>query len=184
MTTTQPSSLAARADWSERPLRDLIRYIVDGHHVFTREALDALLPLAHEVARAHGGRYPHLVEVVGLLRELEDDIRSHLAEEEQMLFPLIEELDIASRAPGGRTHRLPPELEDGPVRALLLEHDHAGDVLRALRATTRDYAAPGDASEGHKALLSKIAALDEDLRRHMELEGGVLIPRARALAGL
>ena len=171
-------------DWSARTLRELMEHIVLCHHAFTRDALSAIVPLAHEVAREHGGRHPHLVEVVGLLRALDEDLRDHLAAEERFLFPFIEELDIASRTPGARERSARIESIDGPLRAMLFEHDHAGDVLRALRATTNDYATPEDASAAYRALSARLVELEEDLVHHMTLEREILIPRARALAGI
>jgi regulator of cell morphogenesis and NO signaling len=174
----------ATQDWQDRTLRDLIEHIVSYHHAFTRSALGSLVPLANEVARDHGGRHPYLLEVHSLLRELEDDMQSHLASEEQVLFPFVEELDIASRTSGRRPQASHAEVIDEPLRSLLFEHDHAGDVLKVLRATTNDYSIPPDADASYSALFEGILALEADLVRHMELEEQVLIPRAKALAGL
>lgn len=170
--------------WKDRTLRDLIKHLVDHHHAFTRRALGELVPLANEVARDHGGRHPYLLEVHSLLRELQDDMESHLAAEEQVLFPFVEELDIASRTAGDRRRTSQGEVIEGQLRGLLFEHDHAGDVLGVLRSTTKDYAVPADADARCKALFEGMAALDADLRRHMDLEELVLLPRARALAGV
>jgi regulator of cell morphogenesis and NO signaling len=169
-------------DWKDRTLRDLIRHIVDGHHAFTRKALGELVALSDEVARDHGGRHPYLLEIHGLLLELDDDMRSHLAAEEQFLFPFIEELDIASRASGPRRRASHGEAIAEPVRRLLFEHDHAGDVLKTLRTTTNDYATPPDADVRYEALFEGMRALEADLALHMELEEHVLLPRAQALA--
>jgi regulator of cell morphogenesis and NO signaling len=174
----------ATQDWKDRTLRELIKHLVDEHHAFTRRTLDELAPLATNAAATLGGRHPYLIEVHCLLRELRDDMQSHLAAEEQVLFPFVEELDIASRTASRGRPASQAEVLDGPVRSLLFDHDHASDVLNALRTTTRDYAIPADADETCQALFEKMAALDADLVQHMELEEKVLIPRAKALAGL
>jgi len=171
-------------DWQDRTLRDLIKHIVDEHHAFTRSTLARLVPLANEVARDHGGRHPYLLEIHSILRGLEDDMQSHLAAEEQVLFPFLEEIDIAARSPGRRRQAGHGEAIEEPVRSLLFEHDHAGDVLKVLRATTNDYEIPEDADANYRALFDGMLALEADLARHMELEEQVLIPRAMALVGL
>ena len=170
-------------DWSQKSLRDLMQHIVGQHHAFTRDALAAILPLADTVTRDHAGRLPYLIEVLGLLRELDDDLRAHLAAEERFLFPFIEELDIASRTPGGQRS---PRVEslDGPLHAMLFEHDHAHDVLSALRTTANGYAAPDDATAPYRDLFKRLVELEKDLVLHMFLEREILIPRARTLAGL
>lgn len=182
--TTAPTSTAPVEDWSQRTLRELMQHIVARHHRFTREALAELVPLSREVARAHAARHPHLIEVAGLLRSLEDEMRSHFAAEEQILFPFIEELDVAARTPGA--HRRPVHLESlgGPLHDMLFEHDHASDVLDALRVTTNGFTPPEDASPSYRAFLARLADLEKDLLRHIELEGRILIPRAKALAGV
>jgi len=169
------------ADWTDRTLRDLIHHIVDDHHAFTRRTLAELVPLANEVARDHGGRHPYLLEVHSLLRELQDDMQAHLAAEEQVLFPFIEELDIASRAGGGHRRTSEGKVLDGQIMGLLYEHNHAGDVLGVLRSTTKGYAVPADADDRYRALFEGMAALEADLQLHLELEEQVLLPRARAL---
>jgi regulator of cell morphogenesis and NO signaling len=174
----------ANQDWKDRTLRELIRHIVDDHHAFTRRTLDELVPLATNVAATLGGRHPYLLEVHCLLRELQDDMRSHLAAEEQVLFPFVEELDIAARTAGRGRRASQAEAIEDPVRSLLFDHHHAGDVLGALRSTTNDYAIPADADADCRALFEKLVALEADLVRHMELEEQVLIPRAKALVGL
>jgi regulator of cell morphogenesis and NO signaling len=172
----------AEDGWHERPLFELVRHIVDRHHTYTRDELDRLGPLAHKVARVHGKRHPELEEVLALFVEMADELGPHLRKEEIVLFPYIEDLETATRA--ARPHRAPPfGRVENPVRMMMVEHDHAGTILRKLRAVTSDYAAPPDACGSYQALYAGLEALERDLHEHIHLESNILFPRAILLEG-
>jgi regulator of cell morphogenesis and NO signaling len=167
----------AESGWEFRPIRDLARHILERHHTYTRDALDRLGPLVEKVARVHGEKHPELAEIRTWFREIEDDLRPHLIREEVILFPYIETLDAASRA--GRPHAVPPfGSVENPVRMMLMEHDHAGDILRKIRDATSGYVAPPDACSSYEALYRGLEALERDLHEHMHLETNLLFPRA------
>ena len=178
-----PSSKNARrvaVDWSKRPLRELMRHIVDEHHTRTRERLDELRALVLEVARQQGDTSYELDEIRHWLVDLDDELRPHMAREEIVLFPYIEDLETALRA--GRARIVPPFGDvANPVRRMMVEHDHSGAMLRQLREATSAYSAPRGASKAERALYAGLEALEADLLEHMHLETDILFPRAQAL---
>ena len=170
----------ANGGWQDRPISQLVRHIVDRHHTYTRDELDRLGPLADKVARVHGAKHPELEQIRGWFREIEDELRPHLSKEEIILFPYIEDLDVATRA--GRPHPVSPfGTIENPVRMMMVEHDHAGDLLRKIRAATSDYCAPPGACGSYQALYAGLQALERDLHEHIHLESNLLFPRAMAL---
>lgn len=170
----------AAEGWEDRPLVELLRHILDRHHTYTRDELDRLGPIVDKVARVHGDAHPELAQIRGWFREIEDELRSHLSKEEIILFPYIEDIDAASRA--GRPHAVPPfGTIENPVRMMMVEHDHAGDLLRKIRAATSDYTLPPNACGSYQALYAGLEELERDLHEHIHLEQNVLFPRAMEL---
>jgi regulator of cell morphogenesis and NO signaling len=164
-------------DWSARPLVELTAHINRVHHTFTREALDRVGALARKVATVHGEKHPELLTIRDLVAELDDELRGHLLKEERILFPYIEDLENATRA-GRRRPFAPFGDVANPVRMMMEEHDHAGRVLREMRAASSDYALPEGACGSYAALYAGLAELERDLHEHIHLESNVLFPRA------
>lgn len=154
-------------------LRTLIGYIVDKHHVFTRDEIAALTPLMEKVASRHGETHPELVELAGVFNALCDDLMQHLLKEEQVLFPYVEQTE-RSESPVfscfGTVHN--------PIRMMLSEHDTAGDMLRKMRQLTNDYALPEGACPSYTALFHRLEAFERDLHQHIHLENNLLFPKA------
>src|SRR5262245_54583522 len=57
-------------DWQEASIAGLVRHIVDKHHVFTKDEMTRLEPLADKVVGAHGGNHPELLTLRDLMRQL------------------------------------------------------------------------------------------------------------------
>jgi regulator of cell morphogenesis and NO signaling len=158
-------------------LTELIDYIIDKHHVFTREEMDRINALLEKVCSKHGENHPEVVSVRTLFHNLCDDLKPHMFKEEAVLFPYIKALEQAiSRktampfAPFGTVNN--------PVRMLMTEHDTAGERLRELRAATTDFDAPADACMSYRTLYAALEGFESDLHQHIHLENNMLFPRA------
>lgn len=168
------AAAATAADWTQRPLPEVIDFIVDTHHAFTRAAIARLTPLVAKVAGKHGEGHPELLVVARAFGELAADMEPHMLREERVLFPYIRAL--AGSASGPVT---PPfGSVRNPVRMMMAEHDRAAELLAELQNATTDFSAPDGACTSYRALYSALAELRLDLLRHVSLENNVLFPRA------
>ncbi len=154
-------------------LRTLIGYIVDKHHVFTRDEIAALTPLMAKVASRHGEAHPELIELSGAFNGLCDELMQHLLKEEQILFPYIEQCERAESPVFSCFGTV-----NNPIRMMLTEHDSAGEALRRMRELTNDYALPEGACPSYSALFSRLEAFERDLHQHIHLENNLLFPKA------
>lgn len=153
-------------DWAAAPVAALVQHIVDTHHAFTRSEVERAQRLATKVARVHGERVPMLHELAAAVDDLAHELASHLAKEEQILFPRI----LAGGAGGVAA----------PVGVMLEEHDEHGVRLARLARLTDDYQPPADACGSWRALYDSLASLAADLHQHIHLENNILFPRALA----
>jgi regulator of cell morphogenesis and NO signaling len=152
----------------------LIDYIVAVHHEFLRDELPRLHGMAQRVAQVHGGHTPSLRDVLVVFEGLFLELDSHMAKEEQILFPAIRSL---AQGAGGFFPL------DGPMACMMEEHADADAALEKLRGLTNGFQPPPDACNTYRALFAGLAELDQDLRRHIFLENEILFPAARRLAG-
>jgi len=168
------------ADFQQLSLAELIVYILEKHHVFTKNEMERLESLIAKVVAAHSERHIELLSVRDLLGQLFDDLRPHMFKEEQILFPFIVELEqsvLQQRpepfAPFGSVNN--------PIRMMMMEHDAVGELLRELRKVTSDYAVPSDGCISYQTLYTAIEEFEQDLHQHIHLENNILFPKAIAL---
>ena len=156
---------------------ELIEYIVDKHHVFTRNELERLLPLMNKVAMKHGEHHPELFEIKELFMAATDDLMPHMRKEEMVLFPYIEQLEFATT--GGGVAPMPHfGTVRNPVRMMMFEHETVGDILRKMRSLSNDFTPPEGACPSYRGLYVGLEELEKDLHQHIHLENNVLFPRA------
>jgi regulator of cell morphogenesis and NO signaling len=164
-------------DLKRASLSELIGYILDKHHVYTKDEMARLEPLAEKVLTAHGENHSELLAIRDLLRELFTDLRPHMFKEEQILFPFVIEME-KSRTQNRRPPFAPFGTVNNPIRMMLMEHDTVGELLRELRKLSGDYQAPPDACISYKTFYEALEAFEQDLHQHIHLENNLLFPKA------
>ncbi|HRH97255.1 MAG TPA: iron-sulfur cluster repair di-iron protein [Prosthecobacter sp.] len=169
----QHSNKAPDFNPAELPSAQLADFIVEKHHTFLRQELPRLHMMAERVAHVHGGHTPSLVTIFEVFQGMEDELISHMAKEEQVLFPAIKALE------GGQSFFGPL---DGPIACMMHEHDYVGSALAELRTLSNEYSPPVEACNTYRALFAGLLDLEEDLHRHIHLENSILFPAAQQLA--
>lgn len=164
-------------DFQSLTLTDLIGHILAKHHVYTKEEMVRLQSLIEKVIGAHGENHPELRNIGDVFQEMCADLTPHMAKEENVLFPYLEELE-ASFLQNRPAPFAPFGTVKNPVRMMMMEHDTVGDLLRELRALSSDYAVPADGCISYQTLYQALEAFEKDLHQHIHLENNILFPRA------
>jgi regulator of cell morphogenesis and NO signaling len=164
-------------DMTDRSMTELCDYIVETHHVFTRNELERLGPLMDKVARKHGDLHPELHPIKEAFGILSEELLVHMRKEEMVLFPYIKELESAA---GAHRDAAVPHFGTvkNPVRMMMFEHDAAGELLRKMRTNSSDYTTPEGACPSYGALYAGLEALEKDLHQHIHLENNLLFVKA------
>lgn len=162
-------------DFSKASMTELADHIVETHHVYLRRELPRLASMADKVVQAHSERHPELLALRETLGLLKNELESHMLKEEQILFPMIRQLESATVLPDFHCGSV-----NGPIGVMEHEHDNAGDALARMRDLTGGYAPPGDACNTYRALLAGLAELEADTHRHIHKENNILFPKAVA----
>jgi regulator of cell morphogenesis and NO signaling len=170
----------SRPDFQKLSPAQLIKYILDTHHVFTKAEMVRLDALTTKVVSAHGENHSELLAVQTLLRELCNDLTRHMLKEEQILFPFVVELE-QSRLQDRRAPFAPFGTVNNPIRMMMFEHDTAGEILRELRKLTSDFTVPADGCLSYQTLYQALEAFEQDLHQHIHLENNILFPKAVGL---
>ena len=178
--TQTPAGGNGTPDLRKATVTELISYILDKHHIFTKEEMARLEPLADKVVGAHGANHSELLALRDLMRQLFEDLRPHMFKEEQILFPFIIALDNAHEQ--NRSAPFAPfGTVNNPIRMMLAEHDTAGEILCQVRKLSADYQVPADACISFKTFYKALEAFEQDLHQHIHRENKLLFPKAVAL---
>ncbi len=167
-------------DVSGYSLTRLIQHVVRVHHRCVREQLPNLILLGRKVADAHAMRAPRLKDFVALLQELRAEMLLHFEDEEQLLFPYIAQLEDDARFASFPATGQPQTLA-GTLLRMAQEHEGIALLLNLLQQETRALPDPEWACARLSAFLAGLRAFTRDLERHLELENGILFPRALQL---
>lgn len=169
----QDDKTAPARNPADLPLHEMVTYIIETHHDFLRRELPRLHAMSEKVARVHGPKTPSLMEIFTIFLGVEDELTSHMAKEEQILFPAVVALSKGEAAPRSL---------DGPVAQMIHEHEVVGLALERLRDLSNGFVPPEKSCNTYRALFAGLKDLEEDMHRHIHLENAVLFPGAKALA--
>lgn len=175
-TSKQPQGI--ELDFNSFTLSFLSDYIVNVHHSFVNQNLPVLEDLSKKVAEHHGNSMPFLISIYSKVRELRCELTSHMKKEEQILFPIIKQLEN-----GGAVNIGFDSIVD-PIYVMEKDHDIAGDLMKEIRMVAKDYAIPVSACNSVKMLYHKLIEFENDLFQHIHLENNILFPRAMKLEKL
>ena len=158
----------------------LIDHIVEHHHRFVREKSLEIEGYAAKVARVHGERHPENIEIYNTFMALAAEMESHMNDEEQRAFPLIQSV-IDERASG----KVPGEEMLKALREeldqMVSEHEEAGDLMAKIRELTRDFNPPAEACATWRILYQNLEGFEDDLHKHVHLENNILFRKAEKL---
>lgn len=153
-----------QVNWAERPLPDLIDYIIENFHEKHRRDLPELIRLVSRVEHVHADHPDCPRGLAAALKETLGELEMHMRKEEEILFPMI-------RRGMGR-------MTGGPVSVMQSEHVEHGERLRRLEALAHGLELPPGACNTWRASYAGVRALIDDVMEHIHLENNVLFPRA------
>lgn len=155
--------------WTSSDSDTIIDHVISNYHRVSEEEMKNLSPYVTKVSRVHGDNHPELLKVYELFYEFKKELNDHMAREEAIVFPLIKKL-----ADGTVENR---EEAIAMIVELEKEHDHAGEILREIRAVTSDFALPLDACGTYRLVYARLEALEGLTFMHVHLENNILFPR-------
>jgi regulator of cell morphogenesis and NO signaling len=157
-------------------LTALADHIEATHHAYLKAELPRLDAMTNKVAAVHGEHDARLAQVRDTFGGLLTEMGSHMMKEEQILFPMIRQLEASAAAPAFHCGSVA-----NPIRVMEMEHDQAGAALATMRGLTDGFTPPDWACNTYRAMLDALAHLEHDLHQHVHKENNILFPRAIAL---
>lgn len=160
---------------NRRSLDAMCDDIVERYHA----ALHRSVPrIHHELATfAAQATSPAAREMCEVFAELADQIDSHLAKEEHLVFPALSALAETDKTPFLRQRSTFATVLH-PIRLLEAEHVSIERTLLRLRELALTVVEPDSLREPFQRCMLELAELDRHLREHHRVENEELFPRA------
>lgn len=162
-------------DFAAWPLDLLVDYVLKRHHRSFHQHHEELLKLVEKVENVHGDRHPELHEIKHLVTDSFNDLDSHFAKEEQILFPQFYEIFAAHEE-----KREPAPFHCGsvfyPIRQMMLEHDSTGTIWQHIAELTENFITPTDGCASYRLMNRELYEFFRNLKEHVALENNLIFP--------
>ena len=162
-------------DFAAWPLDLLVDYVLKKHHRSFHQHHEELLSLVEKVERVHGERHPELHEIKEAVAESFDELDSHFAKEENVLFPQFYEIFAAQEE-----KREAAPFHCGsvlyPIRQMMLEHDNTGATWQRIADLTENFTTPTDGCASYRLMNRELYEFFQNLKEHVALENNLIFP--------
>ncbi len=170
-----------KAPWADPILESLMGKLLRTRAVLIQQDLPRIQQLAHTVSSCHLREHPGATQIAHLSATLAQVVTSHFAEEAQILFPKIRELELAYVGSSSATVHLDSVHND--LAQMTHEHGAVGDLLTRIQDVTEDYNATVTTCPSYREICEKLKGLDREIRQEVHLENNILFDRALQISG-
>ena len=160
--------------FNEWKLDFLCDYIVNTHHQTVMKLLPELTFYTQKIAEVHGDNHPELSEIANLFAQVDTELRQHLRNEEEVLFPAIREVLKTNSAESKATII-------SEITRMTGEHEFAGGAMDKINELSHRYAVPEDGCNTYRVAYKLLEQFEDDLHIHVHLENNILYPKAMKL---
>jgi regulator of cell morphogenesis and NO signaling len=174
---TRAVRLSPTLQFNEWKIDFLVDYIIHVHHGYLFRAIPELDALFISFMANHTRKFPELVPIYEVFKELSEMLINHNRNEEDVIFPYIKHIEMAYRKKETygplfvRTLRKPLSLVEK-------EHEAISALLVKLKDLTHDYTFPEGACTNHQVLYHKLKEFHYDMVQHKHLENNILFVKA------
>ena len=172
-------SMQNAVSWNDRPLTEVMQHLTGEHHRLVASEMRATAVCLADVCTAPAGAPLSVHSLRATFGRLSDILLPHIREEEENIFPLIEQLERAWDS--GESHEDAYDLRER-ISRIVADHGQIAQLLRTMRDKRERLLLSNETPPSCQPILEGIAFLEAHLHQYMFLENAVLFPRAVALA--
>jgi regulator of cell morphogenesis and NO signaling len=159
---------------------ELSDYITKRHHAFVREQIPRINKHLDKICEVHSKNHPELYKVKEEFEKASRALESHMADEENILFPYIREM-MNARSEGRFPNLKGFHTVEGPIQKMLEEHENEGARFDRLDEMTHGFGVPDDGCNTFRLTYQQLEEFKKDLHKHIHLENNILFPEAKRL---
>jgi regulator of cell morphogenesis and NO signaling len=175
------ASGTTKAPWADPILEALMGNLLRTRTVLVQQDLPRIQQLARTVSSCHLREHPNAIHIAHLSATLAHEVTSHFADEAQILFPKIRELELAYVGSSSATVHVNSVRND--LAHMTHEHGAVGDLLSRIQDLTEDYDSTTTTCATYREICQRLKELDGEVRQEVHLENNVLFNRALQISG-
>lgn len=152
---------------------ELIDYIVNKHHGFTKNMLTLTWQHSKQLAFEGENQANDIYDAVDKLKKV---VIQHFQDEEEVLYPYVKKLLSWKRS--GSSALVPLiDIIGSPINRFVEEHNHLMDMLSDIRQITSNYTVLSNKKSQLKLLHAELFELEQDLQKQIYLENNILFTK-------
>lgn len=167
-------------DFQNWPLDLLLDYLEHKHQALLRQRIPLVQKFLNRLVKLYGAQEPHLIRIKALFEDSTEDLRTHIQQEELIVFPFIRRIctdgSRKSLLLGSNFHTIKTV-----IFQLMGGHNEEEACLEEIRKLSNNYATPPHACNTYKMAFALLQEFDLSLKKHMFLENTILFPKAISL---
>lgn len=152
---------------------ELINYIVNKHHGFTKNMLVLTFQHSQQLAKEGDKQAKQILDVVDGLNVF---VVQHFKDEEETLYPYAKKLVEWQRT---CNNAMVPTINliGNPINRFIQEHDYLMDLLKEIRSITDNYTILSNTKNQLKLLHAELFELEQDLQKQIYIENNILFTK-------
>jgi len=152
---------------------ELINYIVNKHHGFTKNMLKLTLQHSKTLSQQGEQEAAHIFKVLDLLNT---SVLKLFKDEEEVLYPYVKKLLEWKRT--GNSAMVPLiNIIGNPINSFIEVHEYLMQLLNEIRVISNNYTVLAKNRNQLKLLHAELFELEQDLQKQIYLENNVLFTK-------
>jgi regulator of cell morphogenesis and NO signaling len=156
---------------------ELINYIVNKHHGFTKNMLSLTLQHSKTLSNQGEKEASYISKTLILLNET---IKQHFKDEEEILYPYAKKL-LEWKRTGNNTMVPSVNIIGNPINRFIEEHVYIIDLFNEIRTITNNYTVASNNKSQLKLLHAELFELEQDLQKQIYIENNILFTKLMEL---
>lgn len=163
-------------NWSKASLIELVEYIEE-HHCELNEKLQKLQILLEHATEQYKDKNGNiLVPLQEFYVTFKDKMEHHFKKEEKILISYIRQMDDFDKNIGPKPEFQHSSIKN-PISQIEYDHDQTENVMfEKLHVITHNYQLPQDAGEAFKGIYDGLKDIEDNIRKHIDIEHKILFP--------
>jgi len=155
---------------------ELCKYLINRHHCYARETIFLLNRKIKQICDFHGSEYPELHKIVGLFREIAENLTTHIEEEEGKILPVIADLDNTTdlEIEEVNTDRIASSLADFSKGLL-----NVNSLFNEIAHLSMSFSVPVKVDQTFNLVYSTLKEFEQDHHLHIYVETHVLLRKIK-----
>lgn len=180
LSSLESSNNSQEPEFQNWDINRIIDYITEVKFPYIKAKINRVRDLGNQVAMQHSSSLPNIGEIAETFNRLAWEVKKHISNEEEKVFPYIKELDFALQ--NGKKVDMPVfGTFENPRRVLEHEHRQFGGYLSNIKSLTNNFNPCCQDIAQLKTYYNELQQFHIELKKLFHLENDLIFARASGI---